>query len=153
MNTLSRPALLGACTLLLTALVALSSCAYPSVSVRSARLDSVKLSGLTVDVYFDVNNPNPFALPLEQVDWNLRLFDTRVGAGTTRMDKTLPAQRTTRVKMPIRVRFEDVGSIAGRVVNARSIDWDLDGTAQFQSPAGPLALDFAETGRWDNPIR
>lgn len=150
---LKRATWLGAATLMLVALLALASCAYPKVSVRSARLDAVRLSGMTVDVYFDVENPNAFALPLEQVDWNLQLFGTRVGSGTSRMNKTLPAQRTTRVKMPITVQFRDVGSVAQRLTSARSISWDLDGTAQFKSPAGPLALDFAETGRWDNPVR
>jgi LEA14-like dessication related protein len=150
MKPSTRIACLAATVALLAAV--LVGCAYPTVSLRTARLDSVRLSGLTVDVFFDVENPNQFQLPLEQVDWNLRLFDMRVGAGTSRMDKNLPAQATTRVKMPITVSFGEAAGVVTKVRGSRSIPWDIDGTAHITAPTGPLSLDFGETGRWDNPL-
>jgi LEA14-like dessication related protein len=152
MKSPTRVALVTAITVLVAAALSLAGCAYPSISVRTARLDSVQLSGLTVDVFFDVENPNQFALPLEQVDWTLRLFDMRVGTGTSRMDKNLPAKQTTRVKMPITVSFGDAAGVATKIRGSRSIPWDIDGTAHITAPTGPLALDFGEKGRWDNPI-
>lgn len=148
----SKPLLLALAALLLGAAVALAGCAYPQVSLRDARLNRLALNGLTVDVFLDVENPNQFALPLEQVDWSLRLFDTHVGAGTSRMDKTLPAQQTTRVRMPITVQFRQTASVARRIVDSRSIPWSLDGTATFRAPTGPIALDFDDGGRWNNPL-
>jgi LEA14-like dessication related protein len=133
-------------------LLALVGCAAPNVSVRSARLDSIRTSELKVDVFFDVENPNRFTLPIEQVDWDLNIFDVRVGAGTSRMDQTLPAQQTTRVKMPITVSFGGAVGIATKIHTSRSIPWDLDGTAHFRAPTGPISLGFGETGSWDNPI-
>lgn len=145
---------LFASTVLLAGLMTLlAGCAYPSVSLETAKLRNVQLSGLTVDVFFEVHNPNQFALPLEQVDWTMSLFGAHVGGGVARMNKTIPAQQTTRVKMPIKVAFGSVQTVATNLSRSRSISWDLDGTAQFQAPTGPISLDFADGGRWDNPMR
>ncbi len=144
---------LAVASLLMIALaLTLVSCAYPQLTLRGARLNRVELNGLTVDMYLDVNNPNQFALPLQQVDWTLQLFGLQVGAGTSRLNRTLPAQQTTRVRMPITVKFQQSYTVAQRVARSRSIPWTINGTATFQAPTGPIAMDFGDQGRWNNPM-
>jgi LEA14-like dessication related protein len=153
MNDVRQLSVMAAAVVLIAASLTLASCATPRVELNTARLDNITLSGLTVDVFLNVTNPNQFDLPLERVDWDLRLFDAHIGSGTSDMDRNLPAERTTRVKMPITVSFDGASSVATSLARKRSISWDLDGTAHFRAPTGPLSLDFDKGGRWDNPLR
>ncbi len=153
MNRRINAALVATFVLIVAACILLAGCLTPSVNVQTARLDGINLRGLTVDLFLNVNNPNQFALPLEQVDWNMQLFDLNVGSGNSRMDRNLPAQETTRVKMPIEITFSGASEAASRVVKSRSIPWTLDGTMTVRAPTGPIGLDFGDNGRWDNPLR
>ncbi|MFP4600815.1 MAG: LEA type 2 family protein [Persicimonas sp.] len=153
MNRRINTSLVAASVLLVAACVLLASCVTPSVNVQTARLGDINLRGLNVDLFLNVDNPNQFALPLEEVDWKMQLFDLNVGSGTSRMDKNLPAQESTRIKMPIEITFRSASEAASKVVKSRSIPWTLDGTMTVRAPTGPIGLDFGDNGRWDNPLR
>lgn len=84
-------------TLLLTA-VLLASCASTGVSIKEpdvalsgVKMSSLSFSGQTFLLSFDVNNPNPFPLPIRSVRYHLQLADQTFASGETQGDFSVPA--------------------------------------------------------------
>lgn len=83
-------------TLLL--LVFISSCASteslvssPTVSLTSVHLDKASLSGQTFQLGFDVDNPNPFPLPVQTVEYRVLIEDQNFARGSTDGGFIVPA--------------------------------------------------------------
>ena len=67
------------------------SVATPDVTLNSVKMSSVSFSGQTFQLRFDVNNPNPFPLPIQSVRYHLQLADKTFASGETQGDFSVPA--------------------------------------------------------------
>lgn len=83
---------------ILTACV-LSACAgtgtlidSPTVSLTSVRLADVSFSRQTFHLGFDVDNPNPFPLPIQAVEYRVMLDEEKFAGGETEGRFTIPAR-------------------------------------------------------------
>ena len=83
---------------ILTASCVLSACAgtgtlidSPSVNLTSVELADVSLSRQTFRLGFDVDNPNPFPLPIQAVEYRVILDEEKFAGGATEGSFTVPA--------------------------------------------------------------
>lgn len=67
------------------------SVATPDVTLNSVEMSSVSFSGQTFQLRFDVNNPNPFPLPIKSIRYHLQLADKTFASGETQGDFSVPA--------------------------------------------------------------
>lgn len=83
---------------LLLATAVLASCAgagvsieRPAVTLSGVEMSNLSFSGQTFLLSFDVNNPNPFPLPIRTVRYHLQLADQTFASGETQGDFSIPA--------------------------------------------------------------
>lgn len=86
-------------TVVLTSACVLSACAgtgtlidSPSVNLTSVELADVSLSRQTFHLGFDVDNPNPFPLPIQAVEYRVILDEEKFAGGATEGSFTVPAR-------------------------------------------------------------
>lgn len=94
MNAAPRLKTLG----VLLAVGMLSACASmeklvsaPDVSLANVEVTALDFSGQTFRLGFDVNNPNPFPLPVTSVSYGVELDGLRFATGETEGGFTIPA--------------------------------------------------------------
>lgn len=105
----SRSHLLRHGLLLLTLQTLLPGCAAlrvynaeaPTVRVADINLVSFSFAEQSLDVTLQVSNPNAYALPIDGIDYELRVDDESLAGGATDGGFTLPANGTESVQVSV----------------------------------------------------
>ncbi len=135
-----------------TCLLLSTGCQTPSVRLDNALLKKLTNTGLEVGLDMTVLNPNEYAIPLQQVDWNLDLFSTPFTNGISNFTTNIPAGRTAAFEVPLGISFQSVSVGVQNVLTKRTIPWGFEGGCSFRSPAGPVRVGFDKQGQWANPL-
>ncbi len=138
--------------MLLMATSLMYGCAAPTVKLDDVLLQRLTTERIEVGMILDLFNPNDFGMPLETIDWGLRLFQSPFANGIAKFGRQIPARQSSRVEVPLGVRFADVASSVQQVVSSRTIPWNIGGTCNFRLPTGPLAIGYQNAGSWQNPL-
>ncbi len=141
--------------LIATALVALThaACSAPTVNLKQADLKNITTAAMNLGLAFDVSNPNQYTLPLKRLDWNIDLFKSPFTNGALNLGKQVAAGRTSRLDVPLNIRFPRSAGAVQSILSGRAIPWALGGKVNFETPIGPINVNFAKDGTWQNPIR
>ena len=132
---------------------ALVACAPPQVQVQRADLAKLTTTGLRIDMNLSIFNPNTYAVPLQSVGWVLDLFRADFTQGTVRMGQQIGANRNTGVKVPLGVRFASARASVQKFLSGQSIPWGIAGKCDFNTPIGPVFVQYAKDGIWKNPLK
>ncbi len=132
--------------------VVLAACTAPQAHVRQLDLRSLTFQALEMGLIMDLRNPNSFEIPLDQMDWGVALFGRQLAEGVATPNARIPAQGRERIDVPIRIGLVDLGDAVRPILESPQIPWKVQGTCHFGTPAGPISVDFAEAGEWDNPL-
>lgn len=149
----------------LAALVALAACGGsrprpepvnvpvlpPIVTFRAATLASAGFEGVTVDVAFDVENPNPFALPVVRLAHAVSVEGVPAFSGTAPCTAAVASRGTYPVAVPVFLPFGRIPDIGEKVVLGRPIAYRAAGSVGFQTPAGVMDLPVAWEGTMPVP--
>jgi LEA14-like dessication related protein len=139
-----------ALALFVTSCAAANAVKRPSVAVDDVSLQSISLGGATVRVLLDLRNPNPFALPIEGVDWTLDLAGAKALDGQSDLDERIPANGSAPVAMTVTIgAAEAAGAIAKLLEGARA--YQLNGNVKVATPLGPLGVPFSRAGTLQAP--
>lgn len=128
-------------------------CTAPTISVRRANLTKITTKGMQLGINLSVFNPNQYTMPLKTLSWNLDLFNAPFTKGGIRLNKQIQANRRTPVSFSIPAVFRRVTVGVRKVLAGQAIPWGFGGKANFQTPAGPVYVKFADTGTWKNPLK
>jgi hypothetical protein len=71
-------------------------------------LRDIDSRGFTMNFDVELDNPNPFSLPLADVDYALSLAGSRLLSGQARPEATLPASASRGLTLPVTLAFEDL---------------------------------------------
>jgi len=160
-----RPAARPALLVLLPALAALAACGGsrprpqplnvpvmpPIVTFRAATLAAADFEGVTVDVAFDVENPNPFALPVVRLTHAVAVDGVPAYSSSTPCNAAVASRGTFPVTVPVFLPFGRIPGIAEKVLRARPISYRATGTVGFQTPAGVMELPIGWEGTMPLP--
>jgi len=133
--------------ILLLALV-LSACASlpddlvkpPVVQLSNVEIVGLGFNGQTFLLSFDVENPNPFPLPVRSIDYGLKLDGQRFASGETASDFTIPASGDTNFAISVDL---DLLQSAPRLLSIvrngarRELAYELDGHLGVDIPLTP----------------
>jgi len=127
----------------------------PVVRVTDVQAASIGLSGGTLRVVLDLENPNRFGLKSEAFTYSLDLAeDSGVETTTWRglVDGThadvvaLPAQGSTRVEVEVPFEYSSVGVVVARLLRQGELEYRFSGSFQFRMPIGGVHVPFDERG-------
>jgi LEA14-like dessication related protein len=104
----------------------------PHLTPESATVTAVSAAGIDLQVRLDAHNPNKIALSTRSVKASVVLdgkYD--VGTVTVAAPLTLPAEKHTRLDVPLSVKWRDLSGIAALAMQSRGVPYQVDGTVSL----------------------
>ena len=123
----------------------------PDVAYKSASLTDVSLSGATLNVVTSVNNPNPVALSLAEVDYRLSIDGHPVATGKPPDGLAIAANGATDVTLPASFKFTDLGQAVSTVLQKGGAGYRAEGTVGVQTPIGLVKVPLSHEGTFTLP--
>ena len=144
----------GKFIVILVALV-LSACAgtealvtSPSVSLSSVEIKKIGFGGQTFLLQFEVENPNPFALPIREIRYSVLLGNRKFASGKTQCDFAIPAHGDGRFAISVDLDLLSSGvELASMISNGKRdiVVYELDGSLTVDIPL-IRPIGFSSTG-------
>lgn len=103
----------------------------PKVSVQNVSLKELSLTAGTALIALNVTNPNAFPLPLEGVEYALRLNGTPVAGGDQVQKIYIGARQTLPVEIPLKLNFSELMRLVPQALRERRVQYDLSGAVRL----------------------
>jgi LEA14-like dessication related protein len=104
----------------------------PTASVREMTVGDVTPQGFIMNFEVDVENPNPVALPVADVDYQLRLVGRDFLDGEANPDASIPANGSMPVTLPVHVTFENLLAISDGIrKSGGDVPYELEAGLEF----------------------
>ena len=141
-------------------LMALGACATlrsvmnfqePQVELKQINVTGMTLSGGTLDLVFDVYNPNDYRLRSTRLEVGIDLEGTHFGDAL--IDKPLDLSPTNHnaVVMPVRFQWSGVGAAARGLLTRQALHYGLTGAVLLDTPLGDKRVTLRGSG--DVPLK
>src|SRR5437899_10270468 len=127
--------------------VAVSNCATlrnaltfdePQIELQEINVTGMGLSGGTLDLVFDVYNPNQYRLRSTRLEVGLQLASTDFGEALIDKPLDLSPQNHSRVVMPVRFTWAGVGAAARSLLQSQDLHYRVTGTAIRDTTLGAV---------------
>lgn len=116
---------------------------HPIVSLAQVRVTGIGLTGGTLDLVFDVYNPNGYELRTTRMDLTIALEETPFGDIVLERAVALPKESDTEITVPLRFTWEGVGAGARALITRGSVQYRLEGRMLVGTPLGDRAVSLA----------
>ena len=136
--------------------VALSACAtlrnaitfqQPDIALQEINVTGMGLSGGTLDLVFDVYNPNQYRLRSTRLDVGLELASTDFGEALIDKPLDLSPQNHSRVVMPVRFTWAGVGAAARSLLQSQELPYGITGAVILDTPLGERRVQLKSHGK------
>jgi LEA14-like dessication related protein len=124
----------------------------PTGEVKGVKLSGLDLKG--IDLLFDVevDNPNPVAISLDGLDYDLKLLNRSFLKGQQAMGMSLAADGKSQVKLPVRMEFDKLLKQYSDLGKRDDVPYQLDLGMGVDVPLlGRLRLPVSYEGRLPVP--
>ena len=111
----------------------------PRVSIDSVDIAGINFSGVDLIVHVDIQNPNRFAIPMPNIDWEL-FIGTAFDAvpfiqGSLPNSLSIAGREKNTVNVPVRVTFEGLFHAFASLLDTREAAYNLALALSFPLPA------------------
>ena len=136
------------------ALALMSGCAIiedsispPEVVLTAVKLEQIGFSGQTFKLSFDVSNPNGFPLPVNLIDYGVKLDGYRFASGETECDILVPARGETEFDISVELDLLRTAPALLAIVRdsgRNAIPYSVEGRVGLDIPATrPLGFEHS----------
>lgn len=141
-------------------LVAASGCATfkaalhfeePQLQLQEINITGLGLTGGTLDLVFDVFNPNSYTLRSTRLEVGIDLEGAHFGDALLERPLDLSPENHSRVVVPVRFEWAGVSAGARALVTKQSVRYGLTGAVLVDTPLGDKRV--ALHGSGDVPLR
>lgn len=119
----------------------------PTASFSGMNLVHADLLQSTAVFHFNVNNPNPIHIRANRIHYRLKLNGRNFASGELDHGMTLVAESTSRLQIPVTVRYLDLFESLSQLWTAKGADYALTGGFTV----GPFTIPFQAQGAFDLP--
>jgi LEA14-like dessication related protein len=119
----------------------------PRIAVKGLRVRDLTLQRASLVLGVEVKNPNGFLLTLSSLDYRFGVSGRPWASGKMHQQTAIGRQETTRLSLPMEIRFSDIGQSVRRILaGTRPLSYELQvemklGTDLPLLPEATLALD------------
>ena len=135
--------------------VTVSSCATlrnalpfqkPDVQLKEIDLTGFGMTGGTMDLVFDVYNPNDYRLRSTRLEVALALAGTDFGEALIDKPLDLSPQNHSQVVMPVRFTWSGVGAAARVLFEKQELPYGVTGAVIVETPIGDQRVELKSSG-------
>jgi LEA14-like dessication related protein len=148
MSTTARWVALGAAAAL-TACATLKNALQfqqPDIALQEINVTGLGLTGGTLDLVFDVYNPNTYRLRSTRLEVDLRLAETDFGEALIDKPLDLSPENHSRVVMPVRFTWSGVGVAARSLLESQELPYGITGAVLLDTPLGERRVQVNGSG-------
>ena len=118
----------------------------PQIQLQEIHVTGMGLSGGTLDLVFDVYNPNQYRLRSTRLDVGLELASTDFGEALIDKPLDLSPQNHSRVVMPVRFTWAGVGAAARSLLQSQELPYGVTGAVILDTPLGERRVQLKSSG-------
>ena len=118
----------------------------PQVELQEINVTGLGLSGGTLDLVFDVYNPNDYGLRGTRLEVCLELAGTDFGEALIDKPLDLSPVNHSRVIMPVRFTWSGVGAAARSLLESQELPYGLTGAVLLDTPIGEKRVELKSKG-------
>jgi LEA14-like dessication related protein len=118
----------------------------PQIELQEINVTGLGLSGGTLDLLFDVYNPNQYRLRSTRLEVDLQLAGTDFGKALIDKPLDLSPENHSRVVMPVRFSWSGVGAAARSLLQAQELPYGLTGAVLVETPIGERRVELRSKG-------
>ena len=139
----------------LSVLVTVGSCATlrnalsfkkPDVALQEIDLTGFGMTGGTMDLIFDVYNPNDYRLRSTRLEVALAIAGTDFGEALIDKPLDLSPQNHSQVVMPVRFTWSGVGAAARSLFDKQELPYGVTGAVLLETPMGDQRVELKSSG-------
>src|SRR6267154_4619226 len=108
----------------------------PDISLQEIEITGMGLTGGTMDLVFDVYNPNDYRLRSTRLEVGIDLEGTHFGDALIDRPLDLSPTNHSRVVMPVRFEWAGVGAAARGFLTHQSLQYGVTGAVLLDTPLG-----------------
>jgi LEA14-like dessication related protein len=123
----------------------------PDITLTEIHVTGLGLSGGTMDLVFDVFNPNTYRLRSTRVEVGIDLEQRHFGDALLERPLDLSPQNHSQVIVPVRFDWAGLGAGAKALLLRQALDYDVTGRLLVDTPLGERQV--ALSGRGNVPLR
>jgi LEA14-like dessication related protein len=123
----------------------------PRVTFKTARLQQASLADATVDLVYQLDNPNPLGLNLASIDYAFFVEGKQVVAGTPPKGLNIPARGKSDLVFPANIKFADIAPVVQTFLNKDTAQYKAQGSVGIQTPLGVLRFPLEHEGTFEVP--
>lgn len=112
----------------------------PRVILKETSMVGLDTSGIDVEFYLGVTNPNPFDISLLGYTFDLRVLALPLSTGGRQETINFPAGNETGVRLPVRLKFADLLEIIKRSPDPDKIPYQLNSIFHLDTPLGEMTV-------------
>lgn len=139
-----------------------SGCAYlsqflraaftpPDFRFKTANIGNFSLSDATVNLVWELENPNPVGISLASLTYGLFVEEKQVVAGAPPLGMRIAPSATTELVFPANVRFQDVAPVLKTFLEKDHAAYRAAGSIGVQTPIGVLSFPLEKQGTFEVP--
>lgn len=123
----------------------------PTLRFKTARLANASLSDATVDLVYELDNPNSLGLKLASVDYAFFVEGKQVVAGKPKSGVNLKSNSKSELVFPANVKFADIAPVVTTFLNKDVAAFKAQGSLGIQTPLGVIRFPLEKEGTFAVP--
>jgi LEA14-like dessication related protein len=123
----------------------------PRLTFKTARLQKASLADATVDLVYQLENPNPLGLNLSSIDYAFFVEGKQVVAGTPPKGLNIAAKGKSELVFPANIKFADIAPVVQTFLNKDTASYKAQGSVGIQTPLGVLRFPLEHEGTFEVP--
>ena len=141
--------------LIATALLTATGCATlarqaftaPTVEVRDVKVRTIGLTGGTLDVTLDLQNPNEYRLDAQQITYQFFVDSTKVVDGVVDRLVTLEEKGVATIVVPVNFGFNELAFAMREYTSKGALNYRVMGEFTLVTPFGSITRPYSGRGR------
>lgn len=122
--------------------------AAPKVTFQEMRLNGLGLTGGSLDVVLNVDNPNGYRLDATRMTYKLMIDSIQFGEGTVDQRLTMEEKSQTQVRIPVNFTYTGIGAAGKAILNTGTVNYRVLGDLTVATPVGNFTRPYDMTGRY-----
>ena len=124
----------------------------PDAQLTATRLANINFEQADLVFDLEIENKNPVAINLAQLDYDLKIEGHSLLSGVTAQGLQIEPASTTTVQLPLTLKFDDLRKLPGEVWKQDRFKYQLDTAFVVDLPIiGPYAIPVSKSGELPVP--